>query len=101
MGRRQHFDFDLVERQRMRQRHQLRGPLRSQDAGQTRHHERIALGQRRQLQHRRLRQHDPARGGGFAPRHRFVVSDDEPRFRKVSELFLGEKLSDVEVVPLG
>jgi glutamate racemase len=38
---------------------------------------------------------------GTAPQHRFVVSDDEPRFRRVGELFLGEKLSDVEVVPLG
>jgi glutamate racemase len=33
--------------------------------------------------------------------HRFVVSDDEPRFRKVGERFLGEELGDVEVVALG
>jgi glutamate racemase len=32
--------------------------------------------------------------------HRFVVSDDEARFRKVGVLFLGEKLKQVEVVPL-
>ena len=32
--------------------------------------------------------------------HRFVVSDDEPHFRKVGALFLGEKLKRVEVVPL-
>ena len=38
---------------------------------------------------------------GFAPRHRFVVSDDEPRFRMVGERFLGETLGEVEVVPLG
>jgi glutamate racemase len=35
------------------------------------------------------------------PSHRFVVSDDEPRFRKVGETFLGERLKSVEVVPLG
>ena len=32
--------------------------------------------------------------------HRFVVSDDEPHFRRVGALFLGEKLKQVEVVPL-
>jgi glutamate racemase len=32
--------------------------------------------------------------------HRFVVSDDEQHFRKVGQLFLGEKLKQVEVVPL-
>jgi glutamate racemase len=32
--------------------------------------------------------------------HRFVVSDDEPHFRKVGALFLGEKLKQVAVVPL-
>jgi glutamate racemase len=42
-----------------------------------------------------------AAGGGARPTHRFVVSDDEPRFRKVGERFLGERLKDVEVVPLG
>jgi len=33
--------------------------------------------------------------------HRFVVSDDEPHFRRVGARFLGEKLQVVEVVPLG
>jgi len=33
--------------------------------------------------------------------HRFVVSDDEPHFRKVGALFLGGRLEHVEVVPLG
>ena len=47
-----------------------------------------------------------ARGGlaaatGNHPAHRFVVSDDEPHFRKVGARFLGEKLRHVEVVPLG
>ncbi|HVH66583.1 MAG TPA: glutamate racemase [Gemmatimonadales bacterium] len=47
-----------------------------------------------------------ARGGlsaapGDRPTHRFVVSDDEPHFRKVGARFLGEKLRHVEVVPLG
>ena len=38
---------------------------------------------------------------GAAPaRHRFVVSDDEPHFRKVGARFLGEKLKHVEVVAL-
>ena len=32
--------------------------------------------------------------------HRFVVSDDEAHFRKVGAVFLGEKLKQVEVVPL-
>ncbi len=35
------------------------------------------------------------------PTHRFVVSDDEPHFRRVGARFLGEKLQHVEVVPLG
>jgi glutamate racemase len=35
-----------------------------------------------------------------AHEHRFVVSDDESHFRKVGALFLGEKLKQVEVVPL-
>ena len=33
--------------------------------------------------------------------HKFVVSDDEPHFRQVGTRFLGEKLREVEVVPLG
>ncbi|MGH7530979.1 MAG: glutamate racemase [Gemmatimonadales bacterium] len=37
---------------------------------------------------------------GGAHEHRFVVSDDEPRFRKVGARFLGAKLKNVEVMPL-
>jgi glutamate racemase len=37
---------------------------------------------------------------GGSHEHRFVVSDDEPHFRKVGARFLGEKLTQVEVVPL-
>jgi glutamate racemase len=33
--------------------------------------------------------------------HRFVVSDDEPRFRQVGSRFIGKKLASAEVVPLG
>lgn len=33
--------------------------------------------------------------------HRFVVSDDEARFRQVGARFIGERLSAAEVVPLG
>jgi glutamate racemase len=40
------------------------------------------------------------RANGGNHEHRFVVSDDEPHFRKVGALFLGEKLRRVEVVPL-
>jgi len=35
------------------------------------------------------------------PTHQFVVSDDEPHFRRIGVRFLGEKLQDVAVVPLG
>jgi glutamate racemase len=35
------------------------------------------------------------------PQHRFVVSDDEPRFRQVGSRFIGERLAGAEVVPLG
>jgi glutamate racemase len=38
---------------------------------------------------------------GVRPNHRFIVSDDEPHFRRVGARFLGEKLQNVEVVPLG
>jgi glutamate racemase len=38
---------------------------------------------------------------GGQPTHQFVVSDDEPHFRRVGARFLGEKLQDVAVVPLG
>ena len=34
-------------------------------------------------------------------RHEFVVSDDEPHFRRVGARFLGERLQTVEVVALG
>jgi glutamate racemase len=37
---------------------------------------------------------------GSRPVHQFVVSDDEPRFRRVGAQFLGEKLQTVELVPL-
>jgi glutamate racemase len=33
--------------------------------------------------------------------HRFVVSDDEARFRQVGARFIGERLGQAEVVPLG
>jgi glutamate racemase len=47
-----------------------------------------------------------ARNGLEAPAgrevyHRFVVSDDEPRFRQVGSRFIGERLTAAEVVPLG
>jgi glutamate racemase len=41
-----------------------------------------------------------APGGGTAE-HRFVVSDDEARFRQVGARFIGERLGRAEVVPLG
>ena len=44
---------------------------------------------------------DLAAPADAAALHRFVVSDDEPHFRKVGARFLGEKLQIVEVVPLG
>lgn len=39
-------------------------------------------------------------GEGSHHDHRFVVSDDEPHFRKVGARFLGEQLKQIEVVPL-
>jgi len=39
--------------------------------------------------------------GSQAPTHTFVISDDEPHFRSVGARFLGERLQQVEVVPLG
>jgi glutamate racemase len=36
-----------------------------------------------------------------APTHRFVVSDDEARFRQVGSRFIGERLGRAEVVALG
>jgi glutamate racemase len=38
---------------------------------------------------------------GAVPQHRFVVSDDEARFRQVGARFIGERLGSAEVVPLG
>jgi glutamate racemase len=38
---------------------------------------------------------------GGAVEHRFVVSDDEARFRQVGARFIGERLGRAEVVPLG
>ena len=38
---------------------------------------------------------------GGRPTHQFVVSDDEPHFRRIGARFVGEKLQDVAVVPLG
>jgi glutamate racemase len=38
---------------------------------------------------------------GEATQHRFVVSDDEARFRQVGARFIGERLGSAEVVPLG
>ncbi len=34
-------------------------------------------------------------------RHRFAVSDDPARFRQVGARFIGERLADAEVVPMG
>ena len=39
--------------------------------------------------------------GSRPPTHTFVISDDEPHFRSVGARFLGERLQQVEVVPLG
>ena len=50
---------------------------------------------------RAIEQGDLAAPPDAASVHRFVVSDDEPHFRKVGARFLGEKLQIVEVVPLG
>jgi glutamate racemase len=41
------------------------------------------------------------KSNGSDHEHRFVVSDDEPHFRKVGAIFLGEKLKKVEVATLG
>jgi glutamate racemase len=38
---------------------------------------------------------------GAPPTHRFVVSDDEPRFRQVGSRFIGDRLGRAEVVTLG
>ena len=41
------------------------------------------------------------RPAGAEVTHRFVVSDDEPRFRQVGARFIGERLRSAEVVALG
>jgi glutamate racemase len=38
---------------------------------------------------------------GSSAQHRFVVSDDEARFRQVGARFIGERLGQAEVVSLG
>jgi glutamate racemase len=38
---------------------------------------------------------------GTSVEHRFVVSDDEARFRQVGSRFIGERLGQAEIVPLG
>jgi glutamate racemase len=48
-----------------------------------------------------LRAADLAAPPGNSVYHRFVVSDDEPRFRQVGARFIGERLGSAEVVPLG
>ena len=48
-----------------------------------------------------LRDKALASAGNARPRHRFVVSDDEERFRLVGSRFIGERLAGAEVVPLG
>jgi glutamate racemase len=48
-----------------------------------------------------LRQRGLEAPGGGTAEHRFVVSDDEARFRQVGARFIGERLGRAEVVPLG
>lgn len=48
-----------------------------------------------------LAQQSLATPAGEPVYHRFVVSDDEPRFRQVGARFIGEKLISAEVVALG
>ena len=50
---------------------------------------------------REIEQRDLAAPPAGDPTHRFVVSDDEPHFRRVGARFLGETVQEVEVVPLG
>ena len=51
--------------------------------------------------HRELETAGMLAPAGGQPSHQFVVSDDEPHFRRVGARFLGEKLQEVAVVPLG
>ena len=48
-----------------------------------------------------LAEHRLAAPAGAAVTHRFVVSDDAPRFQQVGARFIGERLSGAEVVALG
>jgi glutamate racemase len=48
-----------------------------------------------------LEEKDLAAPAGSPVYHRFVVSDDEPRFRQVGARFIGERLGGAEVVALG
>jgi glutamate racemase len=48
-----------------------------------------------------LTEHGLAARGDGQVSHRFVVSDDEPRFREVGSRFVGERLERAEVVRLG
>lgn len=50
---------------------------------------------------RELEAHGLLADGSTPATHRFVVSDDESHFRRVGARFLGERLRQVEVVPLG
>ncbi len=48
-----------------------------------------------------LRDKGLAAADGAEASHRFVVSDDEARFRLVGSRFIGERLGEAEVMPLG
>jgi glutamate racemase len=48
-----------------------------------------------------LEREDLAAAPGHAATHRFVVSDDAPRFLSVGMKFLGDRLREADVVPLG
>jgi glutamate racemase len=48
-----------------------------------------------------LQERGLAAPAGAAATHRFVVSDDEARFRQVGARFIGDRLGRAEVVPLG
>ena len=48
-----------------------------------------------------LEAHGLAAEGGRVAVHRFAVSDDEARFRQVGARFIGDRMSQAEVVPMG
>lgn len=48
-----------------------------------------------------LRDKSLGASGSATPTHRFVVSDDEARFRLVGSRFIGERLAAAEVISLG